>query len=75
MKSETATDKLYDKAGESYAKFGAFVWVVYGIYAIFAHKMQGSFISLFIFISLYFSIGSAFAALASALPYFPQQIM
>lgn len=71
IEKETAINNLYNKSAENYAKFAAAVWVLYGIYAIFAHKLEGNFVSLFIFISLYFSIGSAFAALASIVPYLP----
>jgi len=68
-------DRSWNIAAENHAKFGAFVWVVYGIYALFfAHKLEVTLIGFMIFFPLYFFVGSALAAMSAMIPCAPMYI-
>lgn len=74
MDNKTSHSRSEDRLAEECAKLAALVWVLFGIYSIFTHKVEGNFFSFFIFLTLY-SFGLGLASIAAILSYLPTLIL
>lgn len=72
---ESEFKKKQDQTADAYAKFVVFVWIIYGIYALLSHQIEGNWITLLIFIGAYTSLGIAIVGVSSIIVYTPIRLL